>query len=257
MAVNLGWGVGPAIGGLMAQSSYALMFAATALMCALCLALLRLGLRYEPAARGGEPFTPLGVAAAARDRRYLEFCLYTLAIAGVMMQLVACLSVHAVNVLGVSEKEVGRLFALNGLLVLVIQLGVTRALSRVKLSLCAALGCLLYAAGYGAVGFARGFSHLTAAVAVVTVGEAVLSPSVHSLAANMAPARERGRYVGFHGLSFQLGCALGPLLGGLSLQRFAARPAVPWLLVAGVGTAAAAGFARFSRRLTTFEEGLA
>jgi len=120
-----------------------------------------------------------------------------------------------------------------------------------------ALGSLLYAAGYGWAGFAANFALLAAAVTVVSLGEATVSPVLHTLAANLAPEKMRGRYLGFQGLALQLGAACGPLLGGLGLQLLSPRwsPA-PWLLLAGLGVLAAFGFHSFAGELQPEEDGL-
>ena len=258
IAGNLGWAVGPALGGLVAQTSYPLLFSVSAAACAFCWALLRSGIGDAPAARGGESFVVGGILQGARDPRLLEYCAYTLAITTVMTQLVASLSVHCVSVVGLTERQVGLLFGLNGAIVALFQAPLTRLLRRGRLSAALSIGCALYAAGYGWVGFARSLSTMAAAVAVVTFGEVSASPSLYALAANLAPAGWRGRYVGLHGVSAQAGQALGPLLGGMALQHVTPWWAAgPWLLVAGLACVAAAGFARFGRRLSEHEEGLA
>jgi MFS family permease len=258
IAVNLGWGIGPAIGGFMARTSYPLMFAVTAALCAGSFVLMRARLPAHAPARSGQRFEAFNVAEAARDGRFLEFCLYTMAVATVMGQFVASLSIYAVGVIGLTESQVGWLFALNGGLVTVIQARVTRGMLGRRLTLALAAGCLLYAAGYGFVGFSRGFAALAASVVVLTLGEALTTPSLHAIAANLAPAHLRGRYVGLHGLSLHIGAALAPLLGGLALERLSPRWAAgPWVLVAALGAGAGLCFARFSRRLNDEEQGIA
>ncbi len=257
IAGNIGWGIGPALGGVLAQSSYALLFAATALACLVCWEVLRAGVPVDVPARAGQAFAVAGVMQAARDSRLLEFCAYTMAISAVMTQLVASLSVHCVSVVGLSERQVGVLFGLNGAIVAMLQAPLTRAWRTRPLTIGLAAGCLLYAVGYGWVGFARTFGALTAAVAVVTLGEASVSPSLYTIAANLAPAGWRGRYAGFHGIAAQIGQALGPLLGGLALEHVTPRwPAGPWLSVAVLACLSAFGFARFARHLNDEEQGM-
>lgn len=253
VAVNLGWAVGPALGGLLAAKSYALTFGVTSIVCLACGTLALRGLPDEPA-RTSEGASLSGALSAARDPRFLEYCAWCVVLAAVMAQLVAPLSLHAVDYVSLSERQVGALFALNGVIVI---LGVLPASDvAAKLTSALGVGCLLYAAGYVAVGFSRGFWALAASVAVVTLGEIVVSPRLPALAANLAPKGRVGRYMGFQGLCFQTGSALGPLLGGAGLEHLSPRwtPA-PWLVVGALGAAAAAGFSRLGRFLTHSEEG--
>lgn len=254
VAVNLAWAVGPAVGGLMAARSYAATFAVTAVVCALSGLLALKGLPADAPAAAGDRASARQLLSAAADKRFVEYCAWCLALAAVMSQLVAPLSVHAVSFGGLSEKQVGFLFALNGLLVI---MGVLPAAAvSMKMTSALALGCLLYAAGYVFVGFAAGFWPLAAGVAVVTMGEIIVSPRLPSLAANLAPPDRIGRYMGFQGLCFQAGSAVGPLIGGAGLQHLSPRwtPA-PWLVVGALAAASAAGFSRLGRFLSQSEEG--
>ena len=257
VAQNAAWAVGPAVGGFMAGYSYALMFAATSALSLLCLGLLLGLVPQAPAARAGEGFAWSGSLKAARDPRCLELAVLSMIIACSMSQLVAPLSVHATASGGLTETMVGFLFAVNGALVVLFQQTATRVVARVALTRAAAAGCLFYLAGWSWIGFARGWWPLAAGMAIVTVGEIVVSPSLEALGANLAPDRLKGRYLGFQGLLQSLGQALGPLLGGLGHEHFTGRltPA-PWLAAGALAGAAGWGLLRLGRRLDRAEEGL-
>ncbi len=257
VATNAAWAVGPAVGGLMAGVSYALMFGVTSALCLVCLGLLVWVVPDAPASRTGEGFAWGSVASVSKDRRFLEFCGLSVLAATVMAHLVAPLSVHATAHGGLTEPQVGLLFALNGILVVLLQRAATRAISARALTSAAVLGCLLYALGWSWMGFARGWALLAGAMTVVTLGEIVVSPSLQALAANLAPDQVRGRYIGFHGLMTQLGMALGPLLGGISAEQLGGRwvPA-PWLAVGALAAFTGWGFSRLGRHLRPAEQGL-
>ncbi len=257
VAQNAAWAVGPAIGGFMAGYSYSFMFAATSAMCVLCLGLLLGLVPAAPAERSGEGFAWSGTMKAARDPLFLELGVLSLIVTCSMSQLVAPLSVHATAGGGLTTTEVGFLFAVNGALVVLFQQAATRLISRVELSRAAAAGCLFYLAGWSWIGFARGWWPLALGMAIVTLGEIIVSPSIETLAANLAPARLKGRYLGFHGLLQSLGQALGPLLGGLGYEHFSGRWApAPWLAAGALAGAAGWGFHRLGRRLDKSVEGL-
>jgi len=246
MSVNLGWAVGPAVGGLLAERSYAGLFGASGAVAFLCFLWFRWGLEHLPPAREGGAFRPAEALAAAGDRRFLLFCLLCLVSAAVHAQLVVGLSVHGASFAGLSERQIGLLFTLNGAMVVLLQNAASSWMERRSLATALGLGCLCYAVGYAGTAFAMSFGLMLAVVAVVTLGELVVTPGQHTLAANLAPAEVRGRYIGFHGLTHQIGHAFGPLLAGVGLKAFGPRS---WLLVGAVSAATAFGFFGMRRRL--------
>jgi predicted MFS family arabinose efflux permease len=256
VAVNVGFAAGPALGGFLAQRSYALVFALSAVVCAACAA-ASTRLTDRPLPRRAEPFDPAGALKAAGDKRFRGLCFNNCLISVAMAQLVVSVSIYATSFLRMPESRVGLLFTINGLMVAVLQFPATGLLSRLPLTGAITAGCLLYAAGFASVGWAAGFSGMAAAMALITLGEIFVAPGVNALAANLAPRRERGRYMGFFGLTHQAGASLGPLTGGLGLDLLSARWApAHWLGVAAVALAAAAGFHSLRKGLTDSEQGL-
>lgn len=257
IAVNLGWAIGPAVGGALAKSSYALLFAVAAAACGLCAALVTLQIEEVPGDRHEEGFTFSGVLRAAGNARFLRVCALSLALGVVMGQLVVSLSIHATQFVGLTEAQVGWLFSLNGLWVVLIQYPATRWWSQFPLTTALAVGSLFYGMGYAWVGGAATLAAMAVAVSVITLGEITVAPSLHTLWANLAPPREKGRYVGFAGLAHQSGHALGPLLGGFALQYVSPlQPAAPWLAVGAIGAAVAAGFYAIGGDFSAEEQGL-
>jgi MFS family permease len=155
-----------------------------------------------------------------------------------------------------TERQVGLLFSLNGAVVVLLQYWAAKILERMRLTAGLAAGCLFYAAGYAAVGFAGGMANAALGVAVLTLGEVLVSPGVHTLAANIAPEGRKGRFLGVLGILQQTGSALGIMLGGIGNQRLSAWwPPAPWCLVASLALACAFGFASLRRRLLSRENG--
>lgn len=258
IAENVGWAVGPALGGFLAEASYPLLFLATAGVCALGTLALYLGIDESHGALRSEGFRFAGILGAADDRRFLRFCLFMVLLGVVMSQLVVSLSMFAVEYVRISEGQVGLLFSLNGLLVVALQYPISAWWERFRLTTSLAVGAVLYAAGWLAVGFSSGFAHLSLAMVVVTLGEMTVSPAIMALPANMAPAKLKGRYQGFAGMTRQLGMSFGPLSGGFGLQHLSALWApAHWVGVAALGLAAAGGFLRLRSFLTIREEGYA
>ncbi|UPT75876.1 MAG: MFS transporter [Elusimicrobiota bacterium] len=255
VAINAGWALGPAIGGAASEYSYPMLFAVTAAICWLCALLITFAISPTVPSRPNEDLSVPTILSAAYDSRFLEFCLYSALIAIVMGQLVASFSVHCVDIMGFSKREVGWLFSLNGLVVIGLQTTIVNATQGFRLSRALALGCVLYSIGYMYAGHAQTFSAMALAMIVITLGEIVVSPGLPSLATNLASPRHRGRYIGFHGLFFQTGSSLAPLLGGFWLERLSPTwPSGPWIFIGCVGLLASIGFLRIGRLLRSSED---
>jgi MFS family permease len=257
VAINLGWAVGPALGGILATRSYPLAFFATGAVCAACGVIFAAFIRDRHPAERAEPLSWQAALDLAKDRRLAAFCAYTLLVGIVMGQMVAPLSVFAVTYAGLREVQVGLLFSVNGFIVVAAQSAVSRYCSRHRLTSSLAAGAALYALGYGSMGGLRGFPSLAAAMAVVSLGEIMVSPGIQALGVNLAPKNRTGRYAGVSNFAWVLGHAGGPLLGGLGIQHLApTRPCLPWLLMSLISCAAGLGFLSLRSRLARQEEGL-
>jgi MFS family permease len=245
MGGNAGWALGPAIGGLLAAGSYAMLFGVSAAVYGACAVIIFFIITDKPgAARGGDAGFDLAAAAGTlKDKHFLRFCFFTFTMCAVMSQLVVSTSLYSKTYLGFSERQIGLLFTLNGTLVVLLQYVMTRLLDGWRITTGLTLGALLYAAGYLGVGYAPSYYFAAAAIVVVTLGEIAVSPGLQALGANMAPKAEKGRYLGVQGLFQQVGSAAGIFLGSNAIQNLSPRfQQAPWFLVAFLACISAAGF---------------
>src|SRR5207245_7226430 len=107
--------------------------------------------------------------------------------------------------------------------------------------------CLLVVAA-GASGSAAYALLLIASVAVA-VGECLHTTALTPLAADLAPAGLRGRYLALIGFSWWIGLAIAPSAGGRLLGDWRAGT---FVLFAGVAAAAAASAMLLERRLPEY-----
>ncbi|MBI5211084.1 MAG: MFS transporter [Elusimicrobia bacterium] len=257
MGANLGWAVGPALGGALALKSYPMMFLLTAVTYVASALIVWLGVQDSPISRHRESTDLLAMFSALRDGVFARLCVYSLLISAVMSQLVVSLSLHCVQYLGMAESRVGLLFSLNGAVVVLLQYGAARILEKSRLTAGLAAGCLFYGAGYLGVGFAHGFRSAAVAIFVLTLGEILVAPGMQTLAANIAPERYKGRYLGLQGILQQTGSSLGIMLGGIGNQHLSPLwPPAPWCAVAGLAVAAAMGFFSLRRHVDPAADGL-
>ena len=250
-AMNLGWAVGPALGGLMAARSYASLFIAASIVTLFASLLFLFFLKPVPYERAKDKFRFKDIIALKNDRIFLTHSVLTFILFIVVAQLIAPFSVYAVQIVGLSELELGYLFAANGLLVGFCQLPVTRLLSGIKMTTQLAIGAVLYAIGYTLVGAVNGFWFLMMALVVVTLGELAISPPSITLASRLAPKGKMGRYMGVYGFMMASGWSFGPLYGGIILDNFAFNsPLLAWAAISSLAVVAAVGYLIFQRKIS-------
>jgi MFS family permease len=247
---NLGFAIGPAIGGFLAATSYLLSFglAAGASLVFFFLALFMVRETLPASARGGkaEGVPVVGFGPIFRDRIFMAFCGLMILTTIVYSQVLTNLPVYMKESFGLGESHFGWLMTTNGAMVVLLQLGITRATARWRRLPAMALGTVLYAVGVGAFSLTRVFPAFVACVAIYTLGEIILAPVSTAFTADLSPADMRGRYMGFLGLTWGAAYGIGPLLGGAIYDAGFAREL--WLFVGAVGLVAAAGFLLLQRK---------
>lgn len=257
MGGNLGWAIGPALGGLAAGHAYAELFLGTALVHALCALLVLAWVEAETGRLASSGESLAQEMRALGDPRLLRLCAGVFLIASVMSQIIAPMSLYAVIYNGLKEWQLGTLFSLNGGMVVLFQFALITFLLKRKLTTLLCCGAMLYALGYTGMALADQFGLMALVVAVVTAGEMVTAPSMYTLAANIARPESQGRYIGVVGLAQQSGWALGILLGGWGLGRWGGlKPCPYWFGVGAVACAAAAVFFTLKSRIRLEEEGI-
>lgn len=258
IGLNLGWALGPAVGGFLVRYSYSYAFFITALSYALTILYLQRVLRdpYIPApGRGRRPHF-VSMLKALADSRLAKICFYVFLITAVNAQLVVGLSIHCNSFLHMPEYYIGWFFAINGLATVVLQYPASRLMSRVRLTTALLIGCVLYAVGFGSVGFFASFTLIGLGVFLASVGELLVSPGEQTLASNIASAQTRGRYLGMIMVFYNLGSSAG-FFGAGWLGQYVAPHYLPgpWLIVGVVALLAGWGFRALRKQLTDEQDG--
>jgi len=133
------------------------------------------------------------------------------------------LPVYAKNEGGLSETQIGLLFLVNTLVIVFTQLPTVRLVrGRRRMPTLAVFG-LLWAGAWllvplaGASAPDTAFAILVVVMVVFAVGQCLHGAVAGPLAADLAEPRLLGRYMALNALSWNIGFALGPALGGAGL----------------------------------------
>ncbi|MFK4146285.1 MFS transporter [Streptomyces sp. NPDC004065] len=266
---NLGLGVGGLIGGHLVDttriSSFTLLFAIEAAVF-LVLVVLMSTVRTPYAPHIGDAPARAGQPARGSWRQLLgNRAMVQLCVLGFVLffacygQFESGLSAYGVEAAGISTSTLGTALAANTLVIVVAQFAVLRFVERQRRTRVIAAVGLIWALAWSVAAYA-GLGHGSRAMATAAfvstyalfgLGEAMLSPTVAPLVADLAPAGLAGQYNSAFALVKQLALAVGPAVGG-PLAASLAGPYVATFLVFSVGISVLA--LRLGRRLTVAQD---
>jgi MFS family permease len=257
MGTNLGWAVGPALGGVLTLVvPYGVIFylaAAGMIAAAIVTMTVRDPIAATPAAATGaaaEPTTDIRGAI----RESLRHPLLRLLLAGTILcalletQMFSTFAIFMTDRLGESKANVGWLYTVNGIGVLVLQIPALALVRRIGIRHTLPWASVVDAAGFAIIGFATGAPSAALAMMTLTCAEVIFDPSQQTAIAELADPAHRGRTYGVVGLAQTLGIAVAPLIGGLLLDLYGDHHVLVWVTIATFGLGQAACFAAFVRR---------
>ncbi|HET9379711.1 MAG TPA: MFS transporter [Streptomyces sp.] len=253
-AINLGFAVSSMAAGFIAEYSYLAGFLIEGGMTLVCAVLVFLKLpesRPLPDARTGSE-EAVGLGTVLRDGRFMGVVGLSFLVALIVQQGFLALPI-AMGEAGFSPADYGLVIGVNGVLIVALQIPVTRLVEHRDARLLLALSSLLTGYGFGLTAFAGSVGAFALAVCVWTLGEIVNAPMQTALVVRLSPVRGRGRYQGMYTMSWSVAALVAPLLSGLVIDRYGAEWL--WGMCAVLGTVAAAGYVLLMRRLPPEGEG--
>lgn len=249
IGVNVGWAIGPALGGLLAHSYGALFFVAAPATLLAVFAVLPIPDSRSQSARREKISLRAGLRSLAENRSFAIFLALVLGASTMTVQIFSTLSVFASTELGLSRGDVGLLYTVNGVLVVLFQVPAVTLVGLWGMRRTLVCGALLYAAGYALFGLAGSFTGLAIGMAVLTAGEVIFAPALSDLAATMGREGRMGRAFGLFGLTQSMGLSLGPLLGGVIYDGFRTSHLAMWSFFAAGMVAVGAAYAMLGKRI--------
>ncbi len=212
LAINLGFAIGPAVGGFVAHRSFLYLFlgdAATSLLYAgIAIAMIPNRVvehHMDPAARNA-------FRVILHDTRYLIFLGATFMGSMVFMQHVAAYPLQ-IKAYGYSSGTFGLMLSLNGALICLTELPFTTWTRRYPARTVMSIGFLVFGSGFVMTGYVSTIPLLATAAVLWTIGEMLYFPMSAAHVANSSPPHMRGRYQGAWGIAWGTGAVIGPMLG--------------------------------------------
>ncbi len=226
MAINLGFSLGPALGGLLASVSYQFLFMADGFTC------LGAGVIFYFYFRNRKGNTPTSTATAPpptigdsrspyKDGLFILFvvlcCLYAVA----FFQFFSTMPLYWRQVYQLSELQIGALLAFNGLVVFLLEMILVYLFGE-KFALWKMLvtGLLLLALAFALLNLAEGFIVLVLSVLLMSLSEIFAMPFMSTLTVQRSGPKNRGSYMGLYSLSYSAAHIIGPYVGTSTIAQF-------------------------------------
>ena len=222
LAINLGWGIGPAVGGLVASKSFILLFWLDGFTCMGAALVLYLVFRKDKN-RGIKKEVvhhQRKTVSAFNDRIFLfgMFCIFLVGLC--FFQVFSMLPVYYEEVMRFSKKTIGLLLALNGLLIAVFEMVLVYKLENRRNPVWYMLaGAFLIGASFMFFVISPVFIMALLGIIVITVGEMLLFPFVNQFWVQRSNEHNRGQYAGVYTMSFSLAMVLAPTFSAQVAQH--------------------------------------
>jgi MFS family permease len=234
---NLSFAIGLALGGLVAEESFTLLFVLDAATSATFGVISLLALPHGTRTRKEEERDMGGAFTAILADRGFMLVLAAIFAGGLVYSQAYSTFPIWVRDLGLGEKVYGFLQGLNGILVVVFELAVTAVAMRYPRTRMIALGIFLTGLGFAGFGIFVSSIGMALAVTVWSFGEMFGSPSAAAFVADRAPTHLRGRYQSSLGIMYGSAFTIGPLAG---TAIYGWQPDGVWIACAALGVIGAA-----------------
>ena len=226
IGANVGWGIGPLLGGFLSNISYFLLFLISTFL-AVTGFLINFILIKEKEKKDKITSKDNNFKNVLKDKNFLIFLIASFLIFLVVGQLISSLPVFA-RYKGLSNLYVGYLFSVNGIMVVFFQYFISSVFSRISNKNGIIIGSFLYFIGYLSFSWANSFPHFILGVIIFTIGEMITLPLITTLTTKIAPENSKGTYLGVLGFFEGLGWAISPFIGGILIDIFIRKPLFLW-----------------------------
>jgi predicted MFS family arabinose efflux permease len=218
LAINLGWGIGSALAGILASLSYQLLFwvdgltnIAAGIM--LLLILPKVSLQQQHATTHSNDVKSKG---PFQDKTFMIFTLFMLLFATCFFQLFTTVPLYFKEGLYLSEFWIGIIMAMNGIVIALFEMVIVFKLERSRPYLKLMMyGTLLLAVSYFMLNIplASGFILASAVILMVTIAEIVAMPFMNSYYIARTTTANRGQYAAIYTMAWSSAQVIGSLTG--------------------------------------------
>ena len=234
LAINLGWALGGALGGIIATYNYEWLFWVDGLTNIVAAALLYLFL--APSRNTDtivkKPVRKPGLGSAYHDTTYLIFTASIFIFAMCFFQLFTTIPVFLKQDFHLSVFFIGLVMALNGLIIALFEMIIIFKLEGKRPHLqFISTGVILVGVSYLLldISFINYGLLALASMLVVSIGEILSMPFMNSYWISRTEPHNRGQYAALFTVAWALAQTVGPLIGSLIAEKWGFK--ILWIII--------------------------
>jgi len=253
LAINIGWGIGVALGGFLASFNYHLLFwtdGFTNITAAISLLIILPTVSLSQQQKTVQvKETAIRSLPPHKDKAFLQFLVLTVLFAICFFQMFTTIPVFFKEGLHLNEFRIGAIMAVNGVLIAIIEMVLVFKLEGRKpylLFMC--YGSVIMGLAYLILNLpiASGTIIALSSMLVITVAEMIGMPFMNSYYISLSSDQNRGQYAGMYTMAWSLAQVIGSSVGAIiaySLGFFNL-----WLIVGLICFITATGYYRLQRK---------
>ena len=223
LAINLGWAIGSALGGVLANINFDLLFyvdGVTNIVAGILIWVFLKPVKFKSAAE--KHFETERSLSPYRDKTYLLFILLTVFFASCFFQIFTNLSPFFFNELHFSKPLIGFLLSVNGIIIAIVEMVLIYKLEGRRTNLdYIFIGMLMVGIAFLMLNI-PGMGPLLALgmIVMVTFGEIFAMPFMNSFWISRTRPENRGQYAALYTMAWSAAQTLGPLGGSQLVGHF-------------------------------------
>ena len=220
LAINLGWGVGGALGGFLASFNYSLLFWVDGVT-NICAAFLLLWLLPKVSLGQQRNLTHAGeqkpkAKPAYTDKKFIYFLGLQILFSLCFFQLFTTIPLYFKEGLHINEFLIGVIMAMNGIIIALVEMVIVFKLEgkRPYLRLIT-YGTLIMAVSFLVLNlpFMHGFLIAVVSMLFMTMAEMISMPFMNSYYISRSSEGNRGQYAGYYTMAWSLAQVIGSTAG--------------------------------------------
>ena len=217
MALNLGFSIGPALGGLLAAISYNLLFYGNAIAATLAAVIFFVYFRNkkgEIKEKADTEEEELKYQSPYKDAPFLVFTFLSILFAICFFQLLSSLPLYYKEVYHLNEKSIGIILAYSGVVVFSLEMLIVHiAERRTTAANAIIIGVFCCGVAFASLLITEGIWLLYVSMFILCIAEMLAMPFMATVTLQRSNIKNRGAYMGLNSLSLSAGLIFAPFLG--------------------------------------------
>lgn len=235
LAINLGFGIGPAIGGLIIMAfGYQQLFIVDGATCIVAILIFAYFVKEIPFERVSKLISKSSISPL-KDKPFLAFMIISFVMGLLFFQLFTTLPLYYKKTYNLNELQTGLLITLNGLIIFFCEMPMVSYFEKHKVATTKIIfySSLLMAISFLLLLIEGWVGMLIIFMIVMTLGEMMGFPFTNKFAMNRATIGNEGKYVGLYAMSFSFAHILSSKIGLLMVDHYGYK--TNWIFMATVG----------------------